>query len=360
MEKRREKINCFTEIIKRRKRQRMLKIIVILAVLICLILAAVGYYFYSKGFRFWFDANPSPSQVKKWTIEKFNPTEYQIWNANPEFDDYEFDTGILENSTAMFLRKDKNHTWNLRNLACGKEAVIIAPKEFEKGGWGVMIYGWKINGTQEFEPNAARIVSKNGIYKIYVKMNKDGLYGNGTAIQGWLWDKPENTPWHSPFPLLIKNKEIVLRFKVKINKAETDNEKLNYDWQMFSVSTFLTSPKLSKPLVIDLAFYVNRSVMWSRESNEDYHYQRLIVPSRNKKDAFGKWKTYTVDYSWFVKDALKRFNIEYATNTLQLESVEILSETMYGEAEFEIDNLYLYYRSRQNAVSPTESANNAE
>lgn len=349
--KKRKHIDYYTEKVKREKKRKILKITAILAVLVCLALAAVGYYFYAKGFRFWSDARPSPAEVKKWTIEKFNPAGYEVWNANPEFDDYEFDTEILKNSTVMFLRKDKDHTWNMRNLARGEEAIVIAPKDAEKGGWGVLIYGWEINGTKEFAPDASRIVSRDGVYKIYVKMTKDELYGNGAAIQGWTWDEPENTPWHSPFPLLVNGKNMILSFKIRINKAETNGGKLDYDWQLLSVTTFLTSPELPKnsagdpkPLVVDLAFYVNRGTMWSRESNENYHYQRLIVPARNKKDAFGKWKTYTVDYGWFVADALKRFNIEYAADTLQLESLEILSETMYGECEFEVDNLYLYYK----------------
>lgn len=335
-----KRIDYFIKLARQRKRRKIFKGVAILIISPCLILATIGYYLYFKGFRFWSDARPSPAEVKKWTIENFDPTGYKIWNANPEFDNMHFDTGVIEDSTLMVLCENKNHTWNMRNLARGKEAIIIEPKSF----WGVQIYGWEINGTQEYAPNAGHIKSSDGILKIYTKMNKDGLYGNGTAIQGWLWDKPKNTPWHTPPPLLIKNKEMVLSFKVRINKAKTNGRTFDYDWQMLSVSTFLTSPKLSKPLVIDLAFYVNRSTMWSRESNEDYHYQRLIVSAHNKKDAFGKWKTYTLNYSWFIADALKRFDIEHATATLQIESLEILSETMYGECEFEIDSLYLYYK----------------
>jgi len=341
---------------KRKTKRKIIYGILAFLAVACLALLIYGIHLYNSGIRLWGDALPSQSTVKKWTIEKFNPASYEVWNADPEFEATEFDTGVIKDSTLMVLQKDKDHTWNMKNLARGEEAIVIEPKSF----WGVQVYGWEINGTKEFAPDAGRIESRDGILKIYTKMTKEDLYGNGTAIQGWSWDKPENTPWSSPQPLLTKNKKIVLDFTVKINKAKTGGGKLDYDWQMLSVSTFLTSPQLSKPLVIDLAFYVNRSMMWSRESNEDYHYQRMIAPSRNKKDAFGKWKTYTVDYSWFVADALKRFNIERAADTLQLESLEILSETMYGECEFEVDNLYLYYRSRQDAASPTPSENNAE
>lgn len=342
---------------KQKKRRKILKITAILAVLICLVLAAIGYYLYSKGFRFWSDARPSPADVKKWTIDpppqgfgETGPNGYRVWNADPEFEAAEFDTGVIKDSTLMVLQKDKDHTWNMKNLARGKEAIIIEPES----AWGIQVYGWEINGAQEFAPDAGRISSRDGVLKIYTKMNKDGLYGNGTAIQGWTWDEPENTPWHSPFPLLTNGKNMVLSFKIKINKAETGGGKLDYDWQLLSVSTFLTSPEFKKPVVIDLAFYVNRNTMWSRESNENYHYQRLIVPARNKKDAFGKWKTYTIDYGWFVADALKRFNIEYAADTLQIESLEILSETMYGECEFEIDNLYLYYKPSPTSPPPPD------
>ncbi len=322
----------------KRKKRKIWKIVAILAVLTCLVLAAAGYYLYSQGFRFWSDARPSPAEVKAWTIKNFNPAGYKIWNANPEFDDIEFDTGLIEDTTAMVLRKDKDGLWRMRRLA-REGAVIIAPQE---GAWGIKAYGWTIGGAHEYSVNAARIQSENGIYKIFTKINQKKIYGNGAAIQGWIWAEPEDTPWNSPLPLLVQNKRVVLKTRVKINEAKTFNDALKYEWQMMSVSAYFTSKELKKSLVIDLAFYLKGDKMWSRESDEGYHYQRVIT--LDKKEAFGKWKTHTLDFSWFINDAIKRFKIERAADTLQMESLEILSETMYGEAEFEVDSLYLYYK----------------
>ncbi len=335
------------------------KIIYFIMALILVFLVAIlisGFILYRNRYRFWSwsDAHPSEKQIKMWTVKDFNPADYQIWNVNPEFDDIEFDTELIKDSTALVKRADKDGGWYIRKLIRDKKGDILAPKE---GGWGIMGYGWKQWGTNEYTVDAVHLQSQKGIYKIYIKATGQWTFGNGTTIQGWIWDTPENTPWHSPFPILVTNKKMVLSFKVKINKAH-NYEKIDHVWQMMSVSTFLTSPELEKLLVIDLAFYINQNVMYSLVSTNAYHYQRMIT--QDKKDAFGKWKTYTVDYSWFVADALKRFHLEYAADTLQIESLEILSETMYGECEFEVDNLYLYYRSRKNAAPPTSSTNNAK
>jgi hypothetical protein len=334
----------FAEPAKQCKRRKIVRFVIILAVLICVALAIVGAYLYHMGFRLvsWTDAHPSQRQVKKWTIEKFNPVGYEVWNVNPELNDVEFDTGLIENSTLMVLRSQKDGAWQMKKLARNENAIILAPKE---GAWGIIVYGWTQWGTEEYIVNAGRIQSKNGIYKIYTKINQLLTFGDGRIIQGWQEDEPQNTPWHSPLPVLIHNKDFVLKFKVKINQIYSDPNKKENVWQMMSASTVLTSPKLDKPLAIDLAFYVNQSVMYSHVSPRGYHYQRMIT--RNKNEAFGKWKTYTLNYNWFINDALKRFHIEYAADTLQIESIEILSETMYGECEFEVDNLYLYYKDRQ-------------
>ncbi len=304
------------------RRRRIIK----RCLLICLILFLSAFfitlilYFTHQlnGFSPWSygDANPTAERVKEWTANDFNPTDWQVWNLNPGFNGPDFDTGYLENQELYFA------PWG-------------------KVNWGLQAYSWMYNQAGSAGPiDGARLMSKDG--KLYVRVKNSGSrYANGSIIQGWNWGASDSVGWHCPAPLTVGGQQLVVSLDLYIEPPKTEEGKLN-KWVMVAASFWFQSPQLPKPLVIDLVFHQNYRLMFSHESDLGYHYQRSVVS--DNEEAINQWRHYDLDLNWFINEALKRYEIEYAKDSLELRSTEILIEMKQAEASFWIDNFYLYYR----------------
>ncbi len=300
--------------------------IAIIAIIV-IVLGIVGWKVYdrcvlrqSDGFK---DAHPTKEQTDKWLIQDFNPAGYKIWNNNPKLDGAEFDTGTIQNQ--------KNYLTPL-----GED------------NWGVGCYSWGYDVYEKISRShtaqTCQIKKDNdGVY-IFIKHHQKGQYGIGNFLQGWCFlchGKPPPFNHHIPAPLETHNKKIILGLDIKITEAKT--QRPNRDsWQFVGSTIWFISPQLAKPAVIDLIIYSNRNIVYSKDADNAYRYQKIIA--LNNGEAIGKWRHYDIDLSWFVDDMLKRFKIERAAPSLELQSLEILSETMFGECGFRTKNIYLYYK----------------
>lgn len=299
---------------------------IFLILMLFMIFVAVGWSEYTKHkirqSEGWKDAHPTQEQADRWLLKNFDPERFEVWNKNPQLDGPEFCTGIVTNKTTH-----------------------LTP--FGENDWGMGIYSW---GYTDYEKTSATYPvdagklqkdrGEEGVY-IFVEHRKRGQYGIGNILQGWIHEKPPPFSHRVPQPLKTADKKVVLSFDLKIDKAEIERFKPSA-WQFIGSTIWFNSAELKKPLVVDLLIYTNSEVLYSKNAENAYRYQKVAVA--DKREAFGKWRHYDIDVSWFVSDMLKRFNIEYAAPSLELWSLEILCETMYGECGFYTKNVYLYYK----------------
>ncbi|OGN08326.1 MAG: hypothetical protein A2750_00735 [Candidatus Yanofskybacteria bacterium RIFCSPHIGHO2_01_FULL_45_42] len=264
------------------------------------------------------DANPTSQDIEQWSVEHFQKEGWRIWNNNPSLDTYSrnFDSGEKRDGNLQFA------PWG-------------------KDNWGLKAYGWG-EGVGEKDVALSRLKAQDG--KFYIKVRQEGgFYGNGTMIQGWNWGSCEDVPWHCPPPLIAGDKKIVLSLDLKIDSIDPGQWYSLTRWLMIGATFWFRSPDLPKPLVTDLGFYINRSIMFSHESASGYHYQKMVVA--NKTEAINCWRHYDIDLIWFINDAFRRFNIpESARKTLALQSVEMLVESKESGAAIEVGNFALYYK----------------
>jgi len=309
-------------------RRRGVKMMIGILIFI-LVLGAVAIYQYFKnglwGFSSWSkkDANPAPEEIKVWSVKNFDSRGWKIWNLNPNFTARKFDSGNLTDTL-----------------------IKIAP--WGKKNWGFQVYGWEggcDNSSQGGWPvTVAKFFVADGSAYILIE-NNNNRFANAALIQGWNWGSSEDVPWYCPPLFKVADRKIILSLDLKIDltgEEETGGFIFNNKWLMMSATFWFRSSDLPKPLVIDLAFYLNREIMYSKEDCAAYHYQKVVV--QDKKEALSRWRHYDIDLSWFIADALKRFNIEYAGDGLTLFSMEFLIESKGAKGSFSISHFALYYK----------------
>lgn|GEM_PF-4375861 len=269
------------------------------------------------------DGDPTSEEVDQWQIHRFDSTGWKAWNVNPNFEACSLDTGPLADT--------------LVSGYLGKQGA----------GWGFQLYGWG-ESRNDNRIMVARAAAQDGEVYVHVRQDWGGQYGNGALIQGWNWwggDGPDPV-WRCPRPLAVNGKRLVASVELTVEHAEVLGSFFRFErWLMVALTFWFRSSELQKPLVIDLAIRPRMNMMFSRESDDAYHYQRVVV--RDITEAEREWRHYDLDLSWFIDDALTRYGITHAKGSLTLTSMEALIETRMGDAAFRIRHFAVYYRNEK-------------
>jgi hypothetical protein len=269
------------------------------------------------------DGNPSDVELARWQVQNFDPTGWRTWNANPNFAGLTYETGLISDTAVA---------------GCLGEPYA---------DWGFQLYGWGESRDDNII-SMARCAARDSVVSVRARQDLGSQYGNGALIQGWNWWNRDSTSpmWRCPRPLAIAGKRLVVSVEMTVDNVEVLGHFFDFDrWLMVALTFWFQSPELTKSFVIDLAIRPRMNMMFSRESEDAYHYQRVVV--RDITEAEGGWRHYDFDLSWFIDDALTRYGIERAKRSLTLTSMEALIETRTGDASFRIRHLALYYRSER-------------
>jgi hypothetical protein len=271
----------------------------------------------------WKDAHPTKKQVDKWLLKDFDPADYKIWNKNPKLEGLDFDTDITQN-----------------------QEIYLIP--FGENDWSARCFVWKWeeqNKLASIHPvQKCRVIKNRNAINLYVNHHKRNEYGVGAIIQGWAHEYYPPLNQYLPPPIKTANKHLVLSFDLKIDQANV--QRFNpASWQFIGINLRLGSVDLPKRIVMDLMIYSTGRTLHTESVANIYRYAKVIT--RDQKESFGKWHHYDVNISALIADMLKRFGIQRAAPSLKLYSLEILSETMYGECGFWTKNIYLYHKEKQ-------------
>lgn len=258
----------------------------------------------------------SSAEKNQWLISDFDPVQYQLWNQDVNFSGLLFTTGRMKKAIYFEAINGRN-------------------------SWGAISFAWSF--TQPYLPiSQGEITIKNDTAFVYAKHSHGRSFGVSSLTQGNIWAPAESTKWYCPSPLQVTNKKIVLDFETCVDEAWTNPLVGPFQWLMMGINVWYRSPKLSKPLVMDLMFF-HEGVVWTKEDKEAYHYQYVL--DRGRKN-INQWKRFTIDLNWFINKALERFKIEYAKDDLEIVEIDILVETMYGKGAFRVKKFGLYYQNQ--------------
>ena len=305
-------------------------IVIVIVIVIVAIAGIIGWKIFkavklrqSEG---WKDAHPTQKQINSWLIKNFDPNDYKIWNKNPKLD-------------------SKKYKWSKIWEIVQNKIYYSTP--YGEDNWAVSCFSWRRVDKKKviikpikfcniiYKPNSLSMFVSHGNREHPME------YGIGSILQGWAHKNPPPFNHHIPPPLETRNKKIILSFDIKIEKTITE-KKNNYRWQYIGTNIWFKSNEIKKPLTMDLMIYCSNNQLYTMSTEYNYRYQKVLI---EKEGVVNKWQHYNIDVSWFVQDALKKFEINYAGDTLKLYSFEILCETKFGTCSFEVKNIYLYYKN---------------
>lgn len=193
---------------------------------------------------------------------------------------------------------------------------------------------------------------------IFAKEGRGIKMGFARFVQGDAWGGTScpgagAIGWRKPEPLAVSGRRLALKIDVKNEEVRKFSNRLlrggvgGTSHVMMAFNVWLSSPRLSKRAVLDLA--VVHDCNWgvgkcgpnTGEDPSAYHY--IVHVSKDDRDSpRGSWMRWIIDLSGHIQKAADRFGWDPAVRaSLSITQVEFLIEVMDVQGSVLFDNVYL-------------------